>query len=806
MKIVKRLAIGLLILLFVAGAGVFVLVTFYKKEMAQLLIDQLKTRYALDLKVTEVKVNLFSHWPQASVELRDVQLISLNGNRKREPLLKAATISLSFNLRKLMQRQFVVRTVSLRDASLSFSRDSDGDNNFSFKRSLSDTGSSGNLQFDIHKVQIKNTRIHFVNAQKQQDIDLVLKDNLVRTRMAADGAAIDLSGGVEFRQLLFNPVRGPFLKQARAELKLRVDWFFESKMMVVYPGSTARINGHPYQLNAWLQLADSARRLALHVGTRQLNYAQGGRLLNPRIRDVMSNFAVEKPLDVDATIIARLDVKEDPVLLIKVDTKDNAIRIGHSKVPYNHVFFNGSIVSLDSSHRRGASEQAAIRFRGVRGHLYNFPFTASLSIVNFDDPHITIQAQLSIDAKKINSKLTQDFILNGKCLAGIRYSGPTRHLNRQEFLGPAMKLDASLFFTDLSYRETNKPFVYTVNGRAQIDNRDLRFDRLSLTTVAGKALLKGKADNFVNYVLGYDNKLKASITATSELLDLNYFLPARGATLQPTPVTSARQPPSSSQINSNEFDFDAVLSAKKLLIRKVEASNARVDLGYRNKLLTIRSLSVNTCGGKLSARGTIYDLAKIKAEITMQDLDISRLFTEFEDFGQKTVQSRHVQGRISLNASFKTDLDDNMEVVGKSMEGDVRLKLKDGHLLNFEPIQSVSDYVFRHRDFKDVSFSELNENFRVRGYEMEIQELEIGSNVLNLYVTGTYNFKENSNINLLIPWHNLKRRGKNYVPKTYGEGMDSARGLKLNYSGPTSNMKLRLGHNEAVASSTDTAK
>jgi hypothetical protein len=252
-------------------------------------------------------------------------------------------------------------------------------------------------------------------------------------------------------------------------------------------------------------------------------------------------------------------------------------------------------------------------------------------------------------------------------------------------------------------------------------------------------------------------------------------------------------------VNESDFEFNAIFSAKKLLIRKVEAQNAYVELSHKNRLLTISTLSVNTCDGKMTSKGTIYDLSKIKADITMQDININKLFNEFEDFGQKTVQSKHLQGRISLTANFKTELDNNMEVIGKTMEGEVKLKLKDGHLVNFEPIQSVSDYVFRRRDFKDVTFTELNETFRLKGFEMEIEDLEIGSNVLNIYLKGTYNFKENSNINMVIPWHNLKRRGKDYVPKNYGESTDNAKGLKLNYSGPTAKMKLGFGHKDSIA-------
>ena len=125
------------------------------------------------------------------------------------------------------------------------------------------------------------------------------------------------------------------------------------------------------------------------------------------------------------------------------------------------------------------------------------------------------------------------------------------------------------------------------------------------------------------------------------------------------------------------------------------------------------------------------------------------------------------------------------------------MKLNEGHLLNYEPIQNLSNFLFRNRDLNDIVFTELNEKFKVRGYDMEIEELEIGSNVLNLYVVnGIYSVKGNSSINILVPWSNLKRRGKNYIPKNTGESAENIKGVKLNIFGENKKMKISFGHKE----------
>lgn len=250
-------------------------------------------------------------------------------------------------------------------------------------------------------------------------------------------------------------------------------------------------------------------------------------------------------------------------------------------------------------------------------------------------------------------------------------------------------------------------------------------------------------------------------------------------------------------VSQSHFEFNVSLAAGKLIARKVEATSAAVDVLYKTGQLTIRSASMNVCGGKLNAKGALNNFRDLDSEMELKDVDVKQLFEQFENFGQKAITKDHLKGTVFAEAKFSATLDDVMEVKGETMRGAVKLKLKDGHLINFTPLQKISRFVFKNRDFNDITFSELNENFRLNGYEMEIDELEIASNVLNLFVVnGIYNFKGNANINVLVPWSNLRRREKDHVPRASGESAENTKGLKLNFSGPSDHLQVNLGHRD----------
>ncbi|MBA2610416.1 MAG: AsmA family protein [Bacteroidetes bacterium] len=785
---IKRFFIGLLTCILLIATSVFILVTFYKKELTTALIDNLKEDHGLILKVEDVSVSFFSNWPNASIQLRKTVLAGELYLSK--PILTAGSISFSLDLMRLLKKQFIIESISIKDAKIDLEKFEDDTKNFELKKKITN-GSAQPIKFEIKKISIKNTQFNFSDKGRGSNIDVLFMENTIKLIHAQDGFEAEFFGDVNIGGLLFKKQKGAFLQHTRATLNLHASVFTKSKTIFIHPPSSVIIGNHPYILNSFIELNDK-RQLMLSIKSDNIDYEQGKSILNTNLQKMLSNFKVTKSIDAKIIIITKLGVKQDPIIIANINGKNNNITIGHSKIPYSNVSFKGLIVSLDSSRTQGNTEKAKIIFTDVKGNLYDFPFTASITVSNFDHPYININSKLFITASKINFKPGEDLILKGNCVASVKYEGPTNKLNKKEFLDAPMILNAGLFFNALSYQEKGKPYVYTVNGNANIFNKDLQCENLYLTTDAGNVILQGNIKDFTNYALGFSNGFKTTLTARSESFNLNPYLTTKKSEKSKEATTKAVK--KTIKEEQSNFDFNVSLFAKKLFIRNVKATNASINLSYKNQLLDVKSLNMNACDGKLAAKGTVYDLNKITAEVKIEGMDVNKLFKEFENFGQKAITSEQLQGNIFIDANFNTELDNNMEVIGSSMDGKIKVKLTDGHLLNFEPIQNISDYVFRNRDFKDVSFSEINETCTIKGFEMLIHEMEIGSNVLNLFVSGNYNFKDNSNINILVPWSNLKKRGKNFIPKNSGQTAENSKGLKLNYSGPPKKLKLSLGY------------
>lgn len=794
MKYIKRFFLVLLILLFLSGAAVFVLITFYKKELTSLLAENLRTNYGLDLKVEDISVSFFSNWPHASVKLKDVCATNSLHPSRWGPLFKARSVSLSFNLEKMMHKEFEVKYISLDGAELNLVRNEDGTRNFELKKPPADTSVHSGISFEVNKVSIRNTQFRFMNRQRKQDVSVRLMDITIRLDQYADGLEGHIKGKTLVEGLLFNEKNGAFLRNTPVQLDLGLNYLYCTRTVCFYAPSQVEIEGHAYQVTSLIRLGEN-RRLALRIESEKIKCERVAALLTPKIRKVMSNFEVKRPVDAKLLLVANLAEKEDPVIIADIIGKNCDLAIGNSKIPYSGLYFTGRIRSLDSTCQRGDLDRASVVFRQIRGKVYQFPFAASVHVQNLTKPDIDIKADLRIEANKIPYELARDFVLKGSATAHVSYKGPANKLNKKEFLQSPMVLTALIDFNNLSYKELERPYVYTINGKASLNNSDLQFENLGVKTDIAAATVKGRVEGFVPYLFGFSRGFRANISAQTAHLDLNPLFVESGKASEVKKASAGKT--AARKIDQGQFEFNVNLFAKKLVVRKVEASNASVDLAYKGNSLNIKSAALATCEGKITAKAYVKDFTNLDADLSVQDVNVKVLFEQFENFGQEAIVSSNLQGHLSVEAKFKAELDEKMNLKPETMYCDAKLKLVNGHLVNYEPVQSLSNFLFRNRDFNDVSFTELNETFKLRGYEMQIDELEIGSNILNLYVVnGLYNFKGNSNVNILIPWSNLKKRGRNYIPQNTGESAENTKGVKLNFNGPSKKMKISLGHKD----------
>lgn len=797
-RLVKRILLATIILVVLSFATAYVLAIIYKDDISNSLLTGIEANYSIKASVGAVKISFFDNWPHASVEFKKVSIRSSLAPKKSPDVLVADKIALAFNLRQLFQGKIILKQASVSNATITLKRDLQDSSNFKFRKAPNavDGGQQLKLEFDIKQLNLRNSVLDFENLAMRQHVRLQLKNEQIKFQHADDGAILKINGRINCEQFVLDTRQGSFAEGAEMEVNAKVIWRKDLETILVYPGSEVRILQEHFPITLLYKYTGN-RQLAIVYSDKAANFKVLRGLLSPRMREALAAFDVKNRLSIYALIVASPGKHKESFMDIRFSSQNQSLLIGNSKVPYSDLNFEGRVLSCDSTHLYGDLERATVTIPAIKGRVHGLPFTASLTVCNLRAPFLSLVAGLQVNAADLDFKVAKDFVLQGNMVADIRYNGPMSKVNKHEFLDAPMQLKANLRFKNLSYREFNKRHAYIVNGLAKLNNRDVYFDSLRLKTIVGNAKLSGKAQNFVPYLLGYANGFKARVNASSELIDLNPLLSGQPSNKE-IKKDKQKSKTAREKINAAElghFDFAIQLSAKKLIVRKVIAESLKGDLSYKNNFVQLRTFSANSCQGRISGNIDISDFTTVKGHIAANDMDVTTMFVQFENFGQDAIKAEQLRGNITAGADIHAELSDNFEIIPGSLNADVSLKLRDGHLLNFEPLQKLSNLVFKNRNFRDISFSELNENFHIDGFRMTIEELEVASSVLNFYVVdGLYNFRGVSNINLLLPWSNLKRRKRDELPSESGISASDTKGIKLNYRGPKQAMKVSFGH------------
>jgi hypothetical protein len=152
----------------------------------------------------------------------------------------------------------------------------------------------------------------------------------------------------------------------------------------------------------------------------------------------------------------------------------------------------------------------------------------------------------------------------------------------------------------------------------------------------------------------------------------------------------------------------------------------------------------------------------------LRNVEIKEFFYSFNNFNQTTIRHEHVEGKLNLDLNLNAEINDKLEVLTPKLEGVVNFKIQNGRLTDFEPMEKLSIFLFKKRDFSDVQFGEVTSEITMTGTKMDISRMEIESTVLSMFIEGRYDLKDSSDLSIQVPLSNLKKRDQNFAPENVG--------------------------------------
>ena len=767
LKFLGYTILGLASLLFLALG----FVSFYKAEILEAVNLKLKEEINGDIHIGKLGFTIFHDFPNVSLSLRNIYL---RGPRAKEHnFLEADVIEINVEGLKLLRKEVSIKSIDIIDGEVFVFKSKSGYSNLDiFKRTKKDTASSSASQISFSKINLRNVAVMFHDSlmRKEFGVRFVKVGNLIAPTDSL--IRFHIIGDVKFTGLMFNAEKGSFLKNKNATVDFNLEFRPLTRQLIIKP-SKLKLAKSDIQLFGMFQLSEP-RSFRLSIQSDEVDYAEGLSILPEGIAVKLTKVDIEKKVKVSTIVGGPLIPGRKAAVDVSFSVSDTEASSG--KIKMEHVTLRGTLINHRDTTRINDEKNILIELDTVYGKVSKVDFGAKGSILDLSDPSVKAIAKVDFELTTLNNDTVPEFqFRKGRFGSTILFEGKPQQFLDNEKEKPKGSLQAVAIISDGEVEYVPQRMIFDeVSVQMILADDVLAFKKISLRLNENQMNVTGSVAGVVPFYKTKEEKpIKASLMLTSPKLDVAQIFKPK--------VTKASQKKSANKkkeildkINDlyRKLELDMEFQVDQLVNKHFKGDDLSGKIVLSNDELLLKDVKMKIAKGNVDLSARISKKEKKVNPFTLsasvKNAEIKDLFYAFNNFNQTAVGHENLSGRVNITANLKGAIDGNLVLVKSNSRGDVQFKIKNGRLRNFEPLQNMSNFLLRGRDFSDVRFGEINSRFTLKGTEMDIRRMEVQSTALTLYLEGNYSLADKTDLSIQVPLSNLRFRKQNIPPENIG--------------------------------------
>lgn len=799
-----------LIIYFVTGivllmAGGYFIVWRYQDEIMAAVKEEFNKKINGELTVEEMDFAFLADFPNFSFTLVEPKIQDSLFHIHKQYLFQADKVHLQLALLKLLQNELRIQSVVVENATIQLFKNKQGYSNTSIFRKTDESqdtaAAAGNaMKLNLKRITYRNVGFSYVDSVRSRVIRFSLASAFTQLQQTKAGMQIGMRGRFNFDQLTFNPQRGSFMNNKQADLHLTLTYQTSAKEFSIYP-SDILIDKERYQVSGKLQL-NKPGVLHLVFTAQEASLQKVMPLLTRKIAKKLNRFIVDKPVEATATISTSLLPGYVPHLEVSFKAKKaTVIYKGHT---FTQVTMAGKYTNQIDSTKPQSDENSAIQVKDFSARYENFPCKATYTITQLSDPQINLAVTASFPLKQANHLLDEDKMQMGQGKADIdfTYAGALATFFDESNMTVPGKLAGKIIIKDGSFQYHPRRFEFTrLNSTLHFDQSDIGIQSLNFRLNNNEIKIKGSIYEFFPFFLYDRGKINAQMDVHTPSFDFGDF--KSPGSLEKLGLISKKKSGQTKKMITSRIDSlieklecRLAFQADEVKYRKFEATAVKGNITLDDDYVHLDNVGMHSSGGNFNLNGKIEDLntssGKLQLQAQIQNADVRHLFYSFENFKQKTLEDKNLMGKLHADITFSSVFDQAYNLQPESMAGKMYVQLKDGRLINFEPLDKISKVVFKKRDFSDITFADIINDFELDGQDLKISRMEVASSVLTFFVQGILSFKDTTDLSIQLPFTNLRKRNDDFVPENIGTQTDAGSSIYLRARAQTAAEKVKI--------------
>ena len=726
-RIVNRLIVIFTLIIVLVIGGLVITYYYFGDETKKLVINELNNHLNIEISVADIQFSVLENFPYASVKFTDIKTKEkLIGNSSS--LLRADKLSVLFNIYDIINRNYKIEKVFLKNAFLNIMIHKDGSNNFIIYKP---PDRSTSVDINLQKVIFQNVQISYINFPSDQEYLFRIDNGNMKGAFTASNYTLDVEGN--FYSQHIKSGKTIFLKKRKLKVNLKID---VDKEKSIYSIASGRLNvaGLFFNVSGIVKSGLNNKFLDLNISAdkSELNSFLG--IVPAVYKEPLKDYVFNGELLFKAKIKGDFSGNKLPLIFFDFELENGKFDHPETGVSLKNVAFNGTFENGKSKSKKSFK----LKLNGFKTDLKSGQIIGELNISNFEKPDVFVAINSVIDLNEIDNFIKIDNLqsVSGKLDLNLQFENKLKSFRKftiNDFI--SSKTSGSMKISNVNIKLQNSPIKYNnINGTFKFNNKDLIVNDFTGNIAGSDFKLKGYFINILAYAFLPNEKINVKANFSSSYLNIDDLL--KYQIKDSDTIYKLRF--------SDRLNFDLDLNIKKLKFRKFKAENIRGNFDMKEKKLFVENASLNSMGGKTNISGTIdgtnHKRFWLNCEADFQDVNIHDLFYEFGDFGQDNLTSNHLQGKVNANVIYKSSISQDLKIDPKSVYALGDIIITDGELINFKPLYKLSKYI-KHEELEHIRFSTLKNQIQIKDEVIYFSEMDVESNTLNINISGTHTFQ-----------------------------------------------------------------
>jgi len=774
------------VVIFLLGAGG--LAFAFQDKIADVVLTQVYRYTKVEIKHEKVSFSLIRKFPMASLQVNDIQANDLQGENT---LLKAEKIFLQFNVLDLLRNNYTIRKIDISNADLHLIINEKGENNWNIFQ-LNDTAKSENVTLHLNTIQLQKVNVLF--EHKQQKMSVLTTVN----RLSAKGNFSDnvFVTNISSNALIYEISKDTTIYLSDQSVQIN------TKLHIDMDNNVYAIEGGNFDLDilkfiANITLSKQAEHYAIETRL-VVKYANIEKILEKFPNKIYKKTAILKPKGtLSATLEMNGELGKKHNLKIKGDfeCKNGSIENVENEIKLSKINMKGRFSTLVPQ----TLPSTRVIVDNFSAKLNQGNIHGKLDVENFTQPLVNLILNGKLNLEDLHNFLPKNYFHKTAGSANIDISFQNKFTKLEKITAQDFKnsiIQGNIIFTKaLLQIHEKETMLEDLSGGLRFDNLIVNTEKLKGKLKGNSFELNGKIENVLPYIL--DNSSRLKITANLYVPDLD--MDKLFAKETKTAKKSEKMQPEQELVLPTNIDFDFTFKADMLSYNQFKAQNTVGKAIFSGNVLQLENLQINTCDGKIFAKGTVSqhfnDNFLIKCEAKMSDINIQKLFFAFNNFGQKNLTDKNIRGVANSDVTFSSLVQKDLNIVPQSIVSEIDITIRNGELNNFSPLESLSKFV-ELEELRNVKFATLENQINIEKSTISIPVIEIKNNALNLSLHGKHTFSGDIDyyIKLLLKDVLAKKAKNKKKREDFGEVMDDNTGktyLHLLATGNIDNPKFK---------------